>query len=114
MVVTNNHYGLAMSQDRPAAFREAEGPAFIRIEFHFQISDTGTISIHTADCAVHVLIGVMKREFERLFGDPAHQEWFYRTRKLTDDRTLSSYGIGGRDRSITQIYVRQSRPEPWQ
>ncbi|CAG5116862.1 unnamed protein product [Candidula unifasciata] len=99
---------------RIVPYQEAEAEQFIRIEFNFQISDTGTISIHMAECSIGALIGGLKEDLRSMFGDPAHQEWFHRTRKLSNDKTLKSSGIDGRDRSFVQIYVRQTNPDTWQ
>uniref|UniRef100_A0A0B7AJ66 Uncharacterized protein n=1 Tax=Arion vulgaris TaxID=1028688 RepID=A0A0B7AJ66_9EUPU len=56
-----------------------EAQQIVYVEFSFQTFNTGTISIHMANCGTNILIRDLKCDFESMFGDPDGQEWYSRT-----------------------------------
>jgi hypothetical protein len=99
---------LVMFRNTPAT---AQADRYVRVEFSYQTSETGTISIHKVDCGTEIQIIGLKMDLRSIFGAPEKQEWFHRTTKLADTKTLSHYNMNDRYSQAFRIYVKQAKSD---
>lgn len=87
---------------------DPESEPFCRVQFSYQKTRHGTISIHEADCGTEISILNLKEDLSKLFSvDETHQEWFFRDIKMENNKTLSFYRRkeGGNAR-VMKIFVK--------